>query len=215
MHWFVTGTDTDVGKTHVTALLLRAMNEAGMKAVGFKPFASGSREDALVLQQAGASGPTVDQINPVFLKTPASPYTAALIENRSIDLPAIHEQFLSLTKSYPTVLVEGVGGWEVPLSPRVTMADFAKQLGLPVLIVVNSKLGALNHTILTARSIKARGLNCTGIILNHVAEERHPASITHRMVLEESLNIPVIGEVMHGETDGGMLLDSLLSYSKA
>lgn len=211
MHWFVTGTDSDVGKTHVVSLLLRAFNESGRRAVGYKPFACGSREDARHLLAAGADGMTLDRVNPVYLKTPASPYTAALIENKTLDLEALQGQFRSLAVEYPHVLVEGVGGWEVPLTPRVTVADFARRLGLPVLIVVNSRLGALNHTILTARSIHSRGLTCAGIILNHVAEERHPASITHRMILEETLNIPVLGEVMHGETDGGPLLGSLLA----
>ncbi|TLD71146.1 dethiobiotin synthase [Phragmitibacter flavus] len=210
MHWFVTGTDSDVGKTHVVSLLLKALNQAGRPAVGFKPFACGSREDAKALLAAGAPGMTMDKVNPVYLKTPASPYTGALIENRKLDLDALHADFRELAGEYRHVLVEGVGGWEVPLAPRVTVADFARRLGLPVLIVVNSKLGALNHTILTARSIHSRGLTCAGIILNHVADERHPASITHRMILEESLNIPVIGEVMHGETDGSALVESLL-----
>jgi dethiobiotin synthetase len=210
MHWFVTGTDSDVGKTHVVSLLLKAFNQAGRPAVGFKPFACGSRDDAKALLEAGAPGMTMDKVNPVYLKTPASPYTGALIENRKLDLEALHNNFRDLAAEYKHVLVEGVGGWEVPLAPRVTVADFARRLGLPVLIVVNSKLGALNHTILTARSIHSRGLTCAGIILNHVADERHPASITHRMILEESLNIPVLGEVMHGETDGSAILETLL-----
>lgn len=210
MHWFVTGTDSDVGKTHVVSLLLKALNASGRKAVGYKPFACGSREDAKQLLEAGAAGMTMDRVNPVYLKTPASPYTGALIENRILDLEELHQHFRELAAEYQHVLVEGVGGWEVPLAPRVTVADFARRLGLPVLIVVNSKLGALNHTILTARSIHSRGLTCAGIILNHVAEERHPASITHRMILEETLNIPVLGEVMHGETDGSAVVETLL-----
>ncbi len=210
MNLFITATDTDAGKTYVTRLLLEAFNGSGLPAAGFKPFCCGSREDSHALLGAGAAGLTLDEINPVWLKTPASPYAAALIENRLLNVESVLEAFHALTHRFEHVLVEGVGGWEVPLAPQYTAADFAQELALPVLVVVNNKLGALNHTILTVRDIQSRNMRCAGIILNHVRDERDSASISHRRILEDMLDVPVIGEVMHGETSGVELLDAIL-----
>lgn len=201
MHYFITGTDTDAGKTYVTCLLIEALRRAGRDAVGFKPFACGDRLDALALRQASEDALTLEEVNPVYLKVPASPYAAALLENRTVDAEVARQAFFSLAARHAQVLVEGAGGWEVPLQGKDTMADFAVSLGLPVIVVVNNKLGCLNHTILTVRSIQARGLTCTGIILNHVRDERDSASISNRLVLEHFLDVPVLAEVMHGETE--------------
>lgn len=201
MTYFITGTDTNAGKTYATCLLLGALKRAGRAAAGFKPFCCGDREDSRHLLAAGAPGFTLDEINPVWLKVPASPYAAALLENRQLDLEAIRSALRSLESRCDTVLVEGAGGWEVPLSPGITLADFAQSLGAPVIVVVNNKLGALNHTLLTLRNIEVRGLRCAGIILNHVADERDPASISNRAVLESFTAAPVIAEIMHGETE--------------
>ena len=202
MHYFITGTDTNVGKTYVTCLLLEALRREGREAVGFKPVACGDRTDAAAILHAchGASL-TLDEVNPVFLKAPAAPCVAALLENKPIHVEAITEAFTRLTQRFATVLVEGAGGWEVPLTAKQTMAGFAQDLALPVIVVVNNKLGALNHTILTVRNIQARGMTCAGIILNQVADERDTASISNRAMIEQFLDVPVIAEVMHGETE--------------
>lgn len=201
MNYFITGTDTDAGKTYVTGLILEMLGRAGLSAAGFKPFCCGDRGDALALQKSGADGLTLDEINPVWLKVPASPYAAALIENRLLDIPALHEAYHALSHRFDAVLVEGVGGWEVPLAPAYTTADFAQELALPVIVVVNNKLGALNHTLLTVKNIQARHMKCAGLILNHVSDERDPASISHRMILEQMTDVPVIAEVMHGASE--------------
>jgi dethiobiotin synthetase len=201
MNYFITGTDTDAGKTYVTCLLLEAMKRAGLSAVGYKPFCCGNRGDAAALLGAGSEGVTIDEVNPIWLKMPASPYAAALYENRLLNLPSLHEAFHALTHRFDSVLVEGAGGWEVPLAPQYTLADFAEELALPVILVVNNKLGALNHTILTVKNIQSRRMKCAGLILNQVADERDPASISHRMILEQMLDVPVLAEVMHGETE--------------
>lgn len=200
MHYFITGTDTDAGKTYVSCLLIEALRAKGLAAVGYKPFACGDRQDALALQQAGGGVLGLDEVNPVYLKVPASPYAAALLENRVVDVSAARQGFYALAARFPHVIVEGAGGWEVPLWGRETMADFAASLGLPVIVVVNNKLGCLNHTLLTVRNLQARGLTCAGIILNHAADERDAASISNRMVLEQFSSVPVLAEVMHGET---------------
>ncbi len=202
MHCFITGTDTNVGKTYVTCLLLEALRREGVAAAGFKPVAAGDRGDAHAILAASGGPPlTLEEVNPLYLKAPAAPHVAALLENKAVDVPALTTAFLALAARYATVLVEGAGGWEVPLTSKLTMADFAQQLGLPVVVVVNNKLGALNHTILTVRSIQARGLTCAGLVLNHVGDERDTASISNRAMLEQFLHVPVIAEVMHGETE--------------
>jgi len=209
MQIFITGTDTDAGKTYVTKLLLEALRDEGVQAAGFKPFCCGGREDTVALLSASAEGLTLDEVNPIWLKTPACPLAAALIENRTLDIGAIKEGLASLASRMDAVLVEGAGGWEVPVAAGYTMADFAADLEIPIVVVVNNKLGALNHTILTVRNIQARGLACAGMIINYAAAERDAASISNTMILEQMVNVPVLGEVMHGETDGHDLLTAL------
>lgn len=201
MHYFITGTDTDSGKTYVTSLLVKALRRVRVDAVGFKPFACGDRADAVALQKAGDDSLSLEEINPVYLKVPASPYAAALLENKTVDVELARSRFFELAEKHSHVLVEGAGGWEVPLQGKETMADFAASLGIPVIVVVNNRLGCLNHTLLTVKNILARGLPCAGIILNHVADERDSASISNRMVLSQFLDVPVLAEIMHGETE--------------
>jgi dethiobiotin synthetase len=200
MNCFITGTDTNVGKTFVTGLLLQALRREGIQAVGYKPVAAGDRSDAVALLHAcNEPDLTLDEVNPLFFKAPAAPYVASLLENRSLDVEAMRNGFAHLVAKFPSVLVEGAGGWEVPLTSKLTMADFAQSL--PVIVVVNNKLGALNHTLLTVKNIQSRGMICAGVILNHVGDERDTASISNRAMIEQFLDVQVIAEVMHGETE--------------
>jgi dethiobiotin synthetase len=208
MQIFITGTDTDAGKTYVTCRLLEAFKASGRVAVGCKPFCCGSREDVANLREAGADGFSLDELNPCWMKIPASPYASSLIENQSIEPDAVLAACVSLRSRAEHILMEGVGGWEVPITEKYTAADFAEHLGWPVVVVVNNKLGALNHTILTARNIQSRGLTCPGIILNYASAERDAASISNSMILDR-MGIPVLGELMHGETDASELLRAM------
>jgi dethiobiotin synthetase len=200
---FVTGTDTGVGKTFVSCLLIRALRTAGVGAVGFKPIVCGGREDAAALAAASGGAVTVDEVNPLWLKTPAAPVAASMIEDRPVEPGALLEAYQDLSSRFPAVVVEGVGGWEVPVCPGYSMADFAGVLGLPVAVVVHNKLGALNHTLLTVNAVRGRGLPCAGVILNDVAPARDSASISNRRVLDAFLpeGVPIVLEVMHGETE--------------
>lgn len=200
MHYFITGTDTNAGKTYATSLLIEALRRAGHDAVGYKPFACGDRLDAHALCQAGEGLLTLEETNPVYFKAPASPYAAALLENKPVDLDAARLGFDILAARHAHVLVEGAGGWEVPLAEGLTLAGFAASLELPVLLVVDNRLGCLNHTLLTLRSIHAHGLTCAGIVLNHARDERDLASISNRAVLERFASVPVVLEIMHGES---------------
>jgi dethiobiotin synthetase len=200
-HYFITGTDTDAGKTYVTCLLLESLRRAGRGVAGYKPFVCGQRTDAHQLLDSSSPGVTLEEVNPVWLKSSAAPYAAGLLENKPVSIDVARAGFHHLAARFEDVLIEGAGGWEVPLTASETLADFAQSLGLPVVLVVNNRLGALNHTILTVRNIQARGLRCAGVILNHVSEERDAASISNRMVLERFLEVPILAEVMHGETE--------------
>jgi dethiobiotin synthetase len=200
-HFFITGTDTDAGKTYVTCLLLEALRRQGRRVAGYKPFVCGVRTDAHQLLDSSSPGLSLDEVNPQWFKSPAAPFAAGLLENRPVSLERAVAGFQHLAAGFADVLVEGAGGWEVPLTERETLADLVQGLGLPVIVVVNNRLGALNHTLLTVRNIQQRGLTCAGVILNYVSEERDAASISNRMVLERFLQVPVLTEVMHGETE--------------
>lgn len=200
-HYFITGTDTDAGKTYVTCLLLESLRRAGRGVAGYKPFVCGPRTDAHQLLDSSSPGVTLEEVNPVWLKSSAAPFAAGLLENKPVSIDVARAGFHHLAARFEDVLIEGAGGWEVPLTASETLADFAQGLGVPVLLVVNNRLGALNHTILTVRNIQARGLRCAGVILNHVGEGRDAASISNRMVLERFLEVPILAEVMHGETE--------------
>lgn len=163
-----------------------------------KPVCCGDRDDARqLLEASGRDDLTLDEINPLWLKTPASPMAAALIENRQIDPDSLVESARRLLERADTLIVEGAGGWEVPITAKFTMADLAFGLGFPVIVVVDNKLGALNHTILTVRQIAARGLPCAGLVLNQVSDERDAASISNRVVLEQLLDVPILAELLH------------------
>ncbi len=197
---FLTGTDTGVGKTYVACLLLRQWHHAGHRPMAVKPFCCGERTDAVDLFNAcDRDDITLDQVNPLWLRVPAAPYVAAMIENRPVDLPGLLQHCQDSAGLGDRVLVEGAGGWEVPLRADVMLSDFARDLGWPVVVVVRNQLGALNHTILTVRAIAAAGLTCAGLVINHPADERDAASISNRAVLEDVLRVPVLAEVMHGE----------------
>ncbi len=199
--YFITGTGTEVGKTYVTALLLEALNASGRPAVGYKPIACGSREDAEQLHAAGAIGPTLEAVNPEFYKSALSPLAASWIENRPVDWKTLVSGAEALRARFSLVLIEGAGGWKVPVTESLTMADLAVALGAPVLVVVDNRLGALNETLLTLDSISQHGLTCAGLILNHPREERDAASISNVAVLDAMTSVPIIAEVMHGQTE--------------
>jgi dethiobiotin synthetase len=197
--FFVTGTDTNVGKTVVSAMLIRAMRRAGVKTAGFKPLCCGERTDAELL--AAASGCPVNDVNPVWLRPAVAPYPAAMIEGRMIDMSLVRETFTRLASSH-TMVVEGAGGWFVPIERNFSMADLAVEFGLPVVVVVANRLGCINHTLLTLHAIRSAGLTCAGIVLNHVSGEQADAAVvTNRAILEELIDVPVLAEVAFGQSE--------------
>jgi dethiobiotin synthetase len=193
---FVTGTDTGVGKTFVVSRMIRALRKDGIDAVGMKPICCGDRDDTEAIYRASDGVVPINDVNPVWLRTPAAPYTAAMIEGRTIDLALIRESFDRLRSSHQRVIVEGVGGWRVPIARDYFVSDLAREFALPVVVVAANRLGAINHTLLTIESIHASGLACAGIILNHVIPAGSGlAAVTNRGILEEVAQAPILAEV--------------------
>jgi dethiobiotin synthetase len=196
--YFVTGTDTGVGKTRFSCLLVEALRAEGIDAAGFKPVCCGDRDDAVLLA-AASGGLTADEVNPVWLKAPVAPLVAGMLENRPVDPADLIGKFRSFACEHRLVVVEGAGGWRVPLAEGYDMADLAADLGLPVIVVVGNRLGALNHTILTVDAIRAKGLPIAGLVINHLADELDTAAITNKGMIEQLTGVPILAEIIHGQ----------------
>lgn len=195
----ISGTDTGVGKTYFSCLLLRTLRERGLDVVGYKPVCCGSREDAEDLLDACGRGESVEVVNPVWLKTPAAPLVAAELESAELRVADLVAGARALEERHGFVVTEGVGGWEVPLEEGKTFADFAVELGWPVVVVAANKLGALNHTLLTVNAVRARGLPLAGVVMNHLEEERDVAMVTNEAILKRWVESPVWAELMPGQ----------------
>ena len=189
MNLFLTGTDTGVGKTFTTALLTRALRQAGLGTIALKPLCSGERSDVEILCAASDNALSLDETNPIWLQAPAAPLVAAQLENRTLSLDPLVEWFHKLSAKHPSLLVEGAGGWLVPITESETLADLAVRLGLPVVPVVANRLGCLNHALLTLESIRARNLPCPGIILNHLTPDSDIAQSTNAEILSRHTRI--------------------------
>jgi dethiobiotin synthetase len=189
---FITGTDTGVGKTHTAIQLLRLLRASGTRCAGMKPICCGDRRDAELLLAAGSEGLRIEEVNPIWLKTPAAPLVGSLKEGANIDIERILAAFRALQNRVEYVLVEGVGGWLVPVRNEYFMSDLAVEMALPVLVVVENRLGCLNHTALTVRSIIAHRLPCAGVVLNGVPEESDIAAVTNLEILKKIVDPPVL-----------------------
>ena len=200
MTFFITGTDTDVGKTHVTCLLLRALRAAGVDAVGMKPLCCGDRSDAEAIVAACDGSVEINDVNPVWMRPPVAPFAASMIENRPVDLALIREKYELLKSRHAVVLMEGVGGWQVPITSDMLMSDLVKEWKMPVVLVAANRLGVINHTLLTMESVKAAGLPVVGWVLNQATQppEYDAAVVTNRSVLEHLLKAPLLAEIAYG-----------------
>jgi dethiobiotin synthetase len=197
--FFITGTDTDVGKTFFSVLLIRALRSAGIDAVGFKPIACGGWEDVDALVQASGNTEPREAVCPLKFDMPASPLTAACAVEETIDPARIIAAYETLRARHEVVIVEGVGGWLVPITTEYFVADLAEELALPVIVVVRSRVGALNHTLLTVQDLARRGLECAGLVLNHGGITNDPAGHSNRATLELLRTAPVLCELMDGQ----------------
>jgi dethiobiotin synthetase len=193
--YFITGTDTGVGKTWFTSWLVRHWRLQGQNAAALKPIASGDREDALLLREASENVLSLDEINPIHFRLPAAPLVAARAENRGIDFASLNRSIAEKASRFSHLAVEGVGGWRVPLTPNYDVRDWARDLGLPVVVVALNRLGVLNHTLLTVDSILAAGLTCAGVVVNAGPGPSSPdldlARRNNVLVLQSLLSLPV------------------------
>ena len=174
--FFITGTDTGVGKTIVTACLLRILQDKGVRVGVMKPIEtgvnfSGLESDAEFLIRSGGLHDSVTDVAPYRLKTPAAPLIAGQMEKVTIKLEEIQQAYVRLTQKYETILVEGVGGLLVPVNSDFSVADLVKRLDLPLIVVIRPILGTINHTLLTLESARSKGLNIQGIVVNSCEEE--------------------------------------------
>lgn len=200
--WFITGTDTEVGKTVASTALLQAAKAAGLHSVGYKPVASGCEvtadgirnSDALALQQNSVLELPYESINPLAFLEPTSPHIVSAEEGRPIELSRLSAGLAALQQQADWVLTEGAGGWFTPLSEEHTFADWVIQEQLPVVLVVGVKLGCINHAMLTAQAVQASGLRLAGWIANVVqpAGKRHAE---YMATLRQRLPAPLLGEI--------------------
>ena len=205
---FVTGTDTGVGKTRVATALLRAFARRGLRAVGMKPVAAGCEridgalvsEDVAALAAASNVNLPVDLINPYRFQPAIAPHLAAELAGERISLEQIRDAYVALAAGADRVVVEGAGGFLVPLNEREDFGDLARILELPVLLVVGMRLGCLNHALLTAEAVQRRGLQFTGWVANRL-DARMSAFEQNVQTLRERLGAPLLGTVPFGVED--------------
>lgn len=200
--YFVTGTDTEVGKTVASTALLQAARALGHHTAGYKPVASGSEmtaeglrnSDALALQRNSSVALSYQAVNPYTFSEPTSPHIISADEQRPIDFSALSAGLRALESQADWVLVEGAGGWFTPLSQEQTFADWVIAERLPVILVVGIKLGCINHAMLTAQAIRQAGLHFAGWVANVVVPpgKRHDE---YMATLRRVLAAPLLGEI--------------------
>jgi dethiobiotin synthetase len=202
--FFITGTDTSVGKTIVTACLLSLYQKHSLSVGVMKPVETGvdpecsssANSDAKFLMEIARCDDPLALVSPIRLKIPASPYQAAKMENRPINIDAIIQSFHTLAGKYENMLVEGAGGLLVPLTSNYLVCDLIRDLGLPLLVVGRNALGTLNHTLLTLRVAKQEGISVRGVILNRCElGESNAIEKEHAKIITELSGVPVLGEI--------------------
>lgn len=199
---FVTGTDTEIGKTLIASALLHALVQQGVRACGMKPVAAGAElrgavwhnDDADRLRAAGNVTLPMALTTPYLLKEAAAPHIAASFEGVTIAAVPILAAYLDIVAASDAVVVEGVGGFRVPLADGFDTADLAQQLDLPVVLVIGLRLGCINHALLTLEAIAARGLRVAGWVVNELEVEMHLADENIEALLER-IPAPLLGRV--------------------
>lgn len=224
--WFVTGTDTGVGKTSVAEALLRALSRQGLRAAGMKPVASGCERgaeglrcaDAVRLHAAGSIAVDYADVNPYAFEPAIAPHLAAARAGIEPELQVVQRHFARLRQSADWLVVEGAGGWNVPFNRRSTLGDVARSLGLPVILVVGVRLGCINHALLSARAIAADGLALAGWVGNCIDARFEGAEETLAALDERLAAIRLATFSFSTERDwrasGDAMLGHLLTHSR-
>lgn len=204
--FFVTGTDTDVGKTYIAAALMRHFAQQGKTVLGMKPVAAGAERvegwllnsDVAELVKASNVSTDLALINPYAFEPAIAPHIAAEQAGVTVSLSKIQQAFDGLQAQADVVIVEGAGGFRVPVNRQETMADLASRLNLPVIMVVGMRLGCINHALMTAGSIRAAGLNLVGWVANRM-DPNMPALEENIATLKAMIKAPCIADVAWGE----------------
>ena len=203
--YFVTGTDTDSGKTLVSAALLHAWSKQGLETLGIKPVAAGcemidgelKNDDALALMAQASIELSYSQVNPVALEPAIAPHIAAAQAGVNLNSDRLAAYCRgTLMRKYDRALVEGAGGWRVPLNDREPLSRLAQELGFPVILVVGMKLGCLNHALLTAEAIRRDGLQLAGWVANR-AEPQMSEFDANLEWLTKAMGVPRLGTIPH------------------
>ncbi len=200
--FFITGTDTGVGKTVVTACLLALLKKRGLDVGVMKPIETGvdakcsssANSDAKFLMESAAIEDDLTEVCPVRLKPAASPYQAARMENKSIDIDEILAAFKTLSDRHPWMLVEGIGGLLVPIRRDYLVVDLIRDMGLPVILVCRYRLGTLNHSLLALDHLKRQQLEVRGVIFNQTGD-LDPVENEQPGLLKELSETPLLGGV--------------------
>ena len=208
--FFVTGTDTEVGKTYITVALLKAAANVGLQTLALKPVAAGAEEtpeglrneDALALADAMTLSLPYEQLNPAVFKTPASPHIAAALDGKSASVSRLAGFCRgAMMQSYDLGFVEGAGGWRVPINDRENLAQLVQALDLPVILVVGMRLGCLNHALLTAEAIRHDGLHLAGWVANRI-DPAMGFPEENINTLKGALRAPCLGVIPHATCSG-------------
>lgn len=215
-HLFVAGTDTGIGKTHAAQTLVHAFRQAGERVAGMKPVASGSgrtrdglrNQDALDLQAASWPSPAYARVNPLAFEDAVAPHLAAARGGQAVTWPPLDAAFAALGADYERVVVEGVGGWLVPLGEGISAEDIPRRWALPVVLVVGIRLGCINHARLSARAIAADGCRLAGWVAN-IIEPTMPLLEENIDTLRGCLPAPCLGVLPYriGPADAASLID--------
>jgi len=214
--YFVTGTDTDVGKTYVSKLLLQHFNQS-TSAIGYKPIAAGANfiddelknEDALILQSASSEKLPYSDVNPICFKEPIAPHIAGKLAGNPIDINRLTQWWDGVKNQCDIALIEGAGGWRLPLNNQQYLSDFVQKIQCEVIVVVGMKLGCLNHALLTFEAIKSDGLTIKGWIANQLGSESDsPMDFYDENLayLKQQINAPFIGEINVNQTIDSLVL---------
>ena len=217
--WFVTGTDTEIGKTHVSCALVRHLASLGHSVTGLKPVASGCHrtpdglrnEDALALMEAANTPLPYEVVNPAALEPAVAPHLAAQQAGVVIDPDAIAAAVAGVTADF--IVVEGVGGWCVPLGGGHMLADLARRLADEVILVVGMRLGCINHALLTARAIEQDGMRLRGWIANRIDPDM-PMFAGNLDTLEKLLPVPLIATMDWAPRGGGLDIRDMIPASQ-
>ncbi|MFH1730770.1 MAG: dethiobiotin synthase [Planctomycetota bacterium] len=203
---FVTATDTEAGKTAVASALAVLLRRRGRDVGVMKPFASGCSDadgelvsaDGLCLARAAGAGDPHELICPIRLRHPLAPMAAAELAGQELDLSVVRAAIDRLAASHDCLIVEGIGGIMVPITPHYRVADFAAELKAPVLIVARAGLGTINHSLLTVDAVRSRGLDVAAVLLNSPVESAGGlAEETNRGVIARLSGVPVLGPLPH------------------